>query len=72
MHEYFVECLVRDRQHTVRTQAVAARDRSAARKEARAARRAARRGNVVEVRPKLADLHEHVVPRQRPTFDDAA
>lgn len=72
MHEYFSNCLVRDRQQTVREEVVAVREARSVRKAARAARRAARRGNVVPVRPELAGVHEHLVPLQLPTFNDAA
>jgi hypothetical protein len=72
MHEYVLASLVRDRQQRVLEQATAARVATEARKSKRAARRAARRGEVVPVRPAVAEVHELAAPRQRPTFDDAA
>jgi hypothetical protein len=72
MHEYFLKCLVRDRQQRILKEGSAASDARAARKAARAARRAARHDNVVTVRPQRADVREQVAPLQRPTFDDAA
>jgi hypothetical protein len=72
MHEYFLATLVRDRQQRVLEQATAAREATEARKTKRAARRAARRGDVVTVRPAFVEVRELAVPRQRPTFDDAA